>query len=156
MNEIVKTPNPILRKKTEDVKRVDARLLKLIDQMWKTLEGKGVGLAAPQVGKSINLAIIGFTPTEEQLKKDPDIAAVPNMVIINPKIVWKSKDMKVEKEGCLSIEKIEVDVERYKKIHLQYKDKNMQKKTLKAKGYIARILQHEIDHLNGRLITDYE
>ena len=156
MIKIVKTPDPILTRKTHSVEKIDAKILKLVDEMWETLKGKGVGLAAPQVGSNLCLAIIGFTPTEEQLKKDPDIVPVPKMILINPRIAWSSKDKSTEKEGCLSIEKVEVNVPRFKKIHLQYQDTNLKRKTIKAKGYIARILQHEVDHLNGKLITDYK
>jgi len=156
MIKIVKVPDPILRKKTEDVKKIDARLLDFIDEMRKMIKDKGVGLAAPQVGKSLNFSVIGFTPSEEQLKKDPDLVAIPEIVLINPHITWKSKDTAVEKEGCLSIDKTEVSVPRHKKIHIKYQDIKMKPQTIKARGYLARVLQHETDHLQGKLITDYK
>lgn len=156
MIKIVKTPDPILRKKTKNVEKIDAGLLKLISEMREIIKTSGVGLAAPQVGKSLNFSVIGFTPSEEQLKKDPEIIAIPELVLINPCITWKSKDMTVEKEGCLSIDKIEVNVPRHKKIHIKYKNTDMKQQVIKAKGYFARVLQHEIDHLQGKVITDYK
>ncbi len=156
MIKIVKDPDPILRKKTKNVEKIDARLLDLIGEMRKTIETKGVGLAAPQVGKSLNFSVIGFAPSEEQLKKDPDLIAIPKIVLINPCITWKSKDITVEKEGCLSIDKIELSVPRHKKVHIKYQDLKMKRQTIKARGYLARVLQHETDHLQGKLITDYK
>jgi peptide deformylase len=156
MIKIVKAPDPILTKKTNDIEKIDGALLKLIDQMREVLKDKGVGLAAPQVGISKNFAIIGFEPTEKQLKEDPKAIPVPKMVLINPKIVWCSKDLGTEKEGCLSVDKIEVSVPRFKRIHLRYQDTNLKQQKIKAKGYLARVLQHEVDHLNGKLITDYK
>lgn len=118
--------------------------------------GSGVGLAAPQVGINQRIAVIGFEPTEAQLKKNPDIIRIEEVVLINPKIVWHSGDQKVEKEGCLSIKDSSFDVPRYQKIHVEFQDENGAKKKLKARGYFARVLQHEIDHLNGLTIKRFE
>lgn len=156
MIKIVKDPDPILRQKTKNVEKIDAKFLRLIDEMWEVIEDKGVGLAAPQVGKGLNFSVIGFNPTEERLKKDPDLIVIPKMVLINPCITWKSKGVSVEKEGCLSIDKIEVSVPRHKKVHIKYQDLKLKRQTIKAKGYFARVLQHETDHLCGKLITDYK
>lgn len=129
----------------------------MIGRMWRTLdEASGVGLAAPQVGKSISLAVIGFEPSKKMLEKHPDIKSVPKKVLINPKIMWNSPDKSVEKEGCLSCGKLEIEVPRYKKIHVEHLDKKGHKRKIKARGYMARIIQHETDHLDGRLITDYK
>jgi len=154
--KIIKAPNPILKKKTKDVKKIDAEVSALIDNMFTALEKLGVGLAAPQVGKSLNLAVIGFKPTDEQLKENPDLTEIPKLVLINPKICWKSKDIGLEKERCISVENLEISVPRNKKIHLEYQDEEFKKSKIKARGYLARIIQHEIDHLNGKLISDYK
>jgi len=155
--KILQAPNKILNQKTQAVPKVDSEVMSLIGEMWKLMdEAKGVGLAAPQVGKSISLAIIGFEPTAEMLEKNPKLVAIPKITLINPKIVWNSKDTSIEKEGCLSCGKIEVEVPRFKKIHVEHLDENGKKKKTKARGMIARAMQHEIDHLQGRLITDYQ
>jgi peptide deformylase len=156
--KIIQAPNKILKKKSKLVEKIDHSILKLIEEMWQTLAGvKGVGLAAPQIDKSVSLAIIGFEPTDEMLKKDPKLQqkVLPRIVFINPKIVWNSQEKSIEKEGCLSCDKIEIDVPRFKKIHVEFKDEKLKRKKIKARGYLARVIQHEIDHLNGVLITDY-
>jgi len=154
--KIVEQPDKILKKKTRQIEKIDEDLIELIENMWPALEqAKGVGLAAPQIGKSISLAIVGFEPTEEMLKKNPGLKSIPKTVLINPKIIWSSLDKSVEKEGCLSCGKTEIDVPRYKKIHVEHLDEKGRRKKLKARGYFSRVLQHEIDHLNGILITDY-
>lgn len=157
--KIIQAPSKILKKKSEPVEKIGQDILKLIEEMWQTLnEVKGVGLAAPQISKSISLAIIGFEPTSEMIKKNPELKrkSIPKIVFINPKIVWRSQDKSTEKEGCLSCEKVEVDVPRFKKIHVEFQNEKTKRQKIKARGYLARVIQHEIDHLNGRLITDYE
>lgn len=154
--KIIQAPNKILKTKSKSVEKIDEKVLDLIEEMWKTLdEASGVGLAAPQIGKSISLAVIGFEPSEKMLEKHPDIKSIPKKVLINPIIVWNSPDKSIEKEGCLSCGKAEIEVPRYKKIHVEHLDEKGRKQKIKARGYIARIIQHEIDHLNGKLITDY-
>ena len=155
--KILQAPNKILSRKAKAVGKVDAKILKLIDGMRKTMEGaKGVGLAAPQVGKSLHLAVIGFEPTAEMLEKNPKLKPIPEVVLINPEIVWHSKEKSVEKEGCLSCEKVEVEIARYKKIHVAHINEKGKKQKTKARGMVARAVQHEIDHLNGKLIIDYK
>jgi len=154
--EIVKLPQKILRKKARDVTGVDSTVITLIAKMKKTLKKcGGVGLAAPQIGSDLNIAVIGFTPSEEELKKNPNLESIPKITMINPKITWAAKDFGTRREGCLSAEK-EVDVPRFKKIHIKYLDESGKKKKIKARGYLARVIQHEIDHLKGKLITDYQ
>lgn len=155
--EIIKAPNPILTKPSKDVEKVDAKITKLIEDMYETLGGQeAVGLAAPQIGQSIRLAVIGFEPTKEQLKKNPDLERVPRMVFINPRLTYKSKDKNVEKEGCLSVSAESIAVPRCSKIHVEFLDEKGKKTKTKARGYLARIIQHEVDHLEGKLITDYK
>jgi len=116
----------------------------------------GVGLAGPQIGIDQQIAVIGFTPSEEQLKKNPKLITIDQFVVVNPKITWRSKEMIVEKEGCLSIEGEQFDVPRYQKIHLEYQDEDGKKRKIKARGYLSRIIQHETDHLNGLTIGRFK
>lgn len=155
--EIITVPNPILYKKSKKVELIDQEVLDLISGMKKLLDSaEGVGLAAPQVGKSIAVIVTGFSPTKEQLEKNPDLTPVPEIALINPEITWKSKEMMIEKEGCLSVPGKMIPVSRHNKIHLEYLDKNGKKNKLKARGYLARVFQHEIDHLEGKVIECYE
>jgi peptide deformylase len=157
MIQIVKSPNKTLSTRSKEVGAVNDEVRDLIAKMWDKLSTiDGVGLAAPQIGVNLKVAVIGFEPTKEQIKKNPQLRPVPKMVIINPKIIHCSKQMGVEKEGCLSVESKEIAVPRYEKIIVEYLDESGKTKKLKARGYLARIIQHEIDHLEGRVITHYE
>jgi len=146
-----------LAAKAKPIDKVDLEVIKLVKEMFETLAGQdAVGLAAPQIGESLRLAVIGFEPTKEQLKKNPDLEAVPKTVLINPKLNFLSKETNVEKEGCLSVSRGTVIVPRHTKIHVEFLDEKGKKIKLKARGYLARVIQHEIDHLEGKLITDYK
>ena len=138
-------PNPILKKESKKIDNF-SDIKKLAQDMIETMDSnKGIGLAAPQIGKNIRLAIIS-KEADESLKDD--------LVLINPKIFSASKDMEIEKEGCLSVPNIEVDVKRHKKIKIRFLDENGKERKLKATGLFARVIQHEIDHLDGVLIID--
>lgn len=141
--KIVTIPNPILTKKTELVKKIDQNLLKLVDDMIKTCrKASGIGLAAPQIGKSIRLCVINL----EHLGLTP-------FALINPKITKKSwKKIEME-EGCLSIPGIFGIVKRPEKIKVKAQSINGDKQIFDAEGLIARVIQHEIDHLDGILFT---
>jgi peptide deformylase len=155
--EIIKLPNKVLTSKSSEVVKVDDHVRDLVRQMReKLLTLDGVGLAAPQVGISLQIAIIGFNPTQEQIKKNPSLKPIPELTLINPAIISKSSQMTVEKEGCLSVGSKEVAVPRHEKIVIEFLDEQSNKRKLKARGYLARIIQHEMDHLRGRLITYYE
>jgi len=118
----------------------------LCSDMVETMEAeKGVGLAAPQVGRNIRLAVIN---------KDTDKSLDEHLVIINPKIFSASREMDEDTEGCLSIPGVEVPVSRHRKIKVRYTDLNGQEQKIKAVNLFARVLQHEIDHLDGVLILD--
>lgn len=141
--EIKKYPDPVLRKKTGRVKEITPEIKKLAEDMIETMlksEPEGVGLAAPQVGisKKIFVAQVGREPR----------------VFVNPEIVKKSKKTEIMEEGCLSLPGIWLKIKRAKKIELDALDINGQKLKIKAEGLFARILQHEIDHLEGTLIID--
>lgn len=142
--KIITNPNPILRKKSVeiDLGKVDSREFKsLISAMTKTMvKTDGVGLAAPQIGKNIRLAVIN--------SKDGVFC------LINPKITKKSWALELDHEGCLSVPGIFGKVKRHKKITLYYYNQNGKKVKLTALGLMARVLQHEIDHLDGILFID--
>lgn len=135
--------NPILRQKAQKVEQVDTQIKELVLSMIKTLKTHdGVGLAAPQVGKSLQIIII--QPGLDQSE----------LVLINPQIKKFSKKKDVLEEGCLSLPNTSILIERPIKITVQALDLNGQPIEIKAKDILARVIQHEIDHLNGILITD--
>lgn len=147
--EIKKYPNPVLRKKAKEVKKIDKKIIKFIDDMFETMaKNGGCGLAAPQVGISKRIIIIDL---EGQIINGKKFA------LINPKIIKKSWAKKEEEEGCLSIpETIEkrIKIKRSKKVIVSGLDKYGKNIIIKADDWTARSLQHEIDHLDGILIID--
>ena len=142
MLKIITIPDPILRKKSVKITDVfDVKIQKLIPQMFETMiKGDGVGLAAPQIGLNIRLIVVKH--------KDGNIA------MINPKIVFKSLIKEWGEEGCLSVPGTFGEVKRSKKITVKYTDEKGKNKTMIASGFLARVIQHEVDHLDGKLFTD--
>ncbi|MBT5016844.1 peptide deformylase [Candidatus Peregrinibacteria bacterium] len=142
-----KEDNPILREVAKPVKKVDKKLRKLIKDMEETMYNiNGVGLAAPQIGLSIQLAVARLNPeTKNELI----------LVLINPKITYQSEEMTKMEEGCLSVPGTWGDTLRHKQIIFTYQDLKGQEITLSLEGFNARIIQHEIDHLNGKLYLDH-
>lgn len=152
--DIVTLPNPILRQKTRPVTRFDAELQNLIDRMIETMrEANGVGLAAPQIGQPLRLAVIESLP-----KVDDEGNEIENsrelFVIVNPEIIWESRDMVDGVEGCLSIPGYVGEVARHQSIRVRGQDRTGKKTRWRLNGWTARIFQHEIDHLNGVLYID--
>lgn len=143
MLKIITHPHPILRKKSLPVNDIfDSEIQKLIPKMTKTMLTKdGVGLAAPQIGKNLRLII---------MRHQDD-----NLIMINPKITKKSWFKEWGEEGCLSVPGKYGEVKRHKKIKLEFNDEKNQKKIATFSGLSARIIQHEIDHLNGVLFIDH-
>lgn len=135
--------NPILRKKSEIIREVTKKTMKLIKDMEKTMiEAKGVGLAAPQVG--VNLRLILITLDNKKV-----------MPLINPKIISFSEETAVDEEGCLSLPGMWGKVRRPREITVEFQGVKGQKMTMNFEEFEARELQHEIDHLDGVLFTDY-
>jgi len=135
--------NPILRQKAQEVKEINAQIKQLILDMIETLAANnGLGLAAPQVGQLLQIIIAKPEPDKEVL------------VLINPQIKKTSRKKEIITEGCLSLPNLSVPVERSIKITVQGLALNGESVKIKAKGLLARIIQHEIDHLNGILIID--
>jgi len=151
---IVSIPDKILRQKTRPVTRFDADLQRLIDNMIETLrEANGVGLAAPQVGQPIQLAVILTLPDEDDDGNEIEDTR-ELFVIINPEIFWRSKETTTGIEGCLSIPGYLGEVERHESVRVRGLDRHGRKVRLRLYDWTARIFQHEIDHLNGELYID--
>jgi len=147
--EIVCLPDPMLRRKAHKVTGFDKDLQTLIDNMIATMrEAPGVGLAAPQVGKSIRLVVIEFGSED-----DEDIPK-KLFVVINPEIVKVSEEMVDGIEGCLSVPDLVGLVKRHKEISVKGLNRFGKPFKINASGWLARIFQHEIDHLNGVVFTD--
>ena len=152
--DLVTIPNPILRRKAQPVVKFDADLQRLIDNMIETMRAApGVGLAAPQVGHPLRLSVIETLPkVDEEGNEIEDSREL--FVIVNPEIIWESRDELLGIEGCLSIPGYVGEVARAEKIRVKALDRNGRKVRFRLSGWTARIFQHEIDHLNGILYID--
>lgn len=138
----------ILRKKVAKVTKVDNDIIKLISDMFETMRNaNGIGLAANQVGVNKQIFVVDISVYDEYKDVKP-------IAFINPKIVEKSEETIVYEEGCLSIPNQHEEVIRPKKIRIEYYDVNMNLQTLEADDLLARVIQHEYDHLQGILFTD--
>lgn len=157
VRDIVYLPNPILRKKAKPVHKFDKDLQTLIDDMFETMrKAPGVGLAAPQINLPMQLAVIEYAEGEDDEDR-PEDAPPPEKkmyVIINPEITKVSEEKVLGMEGCLSIPGLVGEVERHQAIEFKALNRYGKPIKIKAKGWLARIFQHEIDHLNGILFTD--
>ena len=151
---IVTIPDKILRQKARPVTRFDADLQRLVDNMIETLhEANGVGLAAPQIGQPIQLAVILTLPEEDD--EGNEIEDTRELfVIINPETFWRSKETTKGIEGCLSIPGYLGEVDRHESVRVRGLDRHGRKIRLRLFDWTARIFQHEIDHLNGELYID--
>lgn len=143
--------HPILRKVAEDIGKDYPFLQQLISDLFETMyKSEGMGLAAPQIGKSVRIFVIDGKPLGED---EPDLADFKR-VFINAHIVGKYGDLKPMNEGCLSIPNLREEVNRESHVHLTYYDENWEFHDDVFDGYRARIVQHEYDHLDGILFTD--
>ena len=156
LREIVFLPEPVLRRKAKPVTKFDKELQTLIDDMIETMrEAPGVGLAAPQINISQQLAVIEYDEDEDE-EENEDAPPKPKKlyVIINPEIIKASEEKVMGIEGCLSIPGLQGEVERHQSIQVKALNRHGSPVKLKVDGWMARIFQHEIDHLNGVLFTD--
>ncbi|HET9590874.1 MAG TPA: peptide deformylase [Anaerolineales bacterium] len=154
LRKIVTLPEPVLRRKAHTVTKFDKNLQTLIDDMIETMrEAPGVGLAAPQVNISERLIVVEYGEEEDEEAGQPE---VPKrlFVMINPEIVKTSAETLMGVEGCLSIPNLVGEVERNAAIQVKGLNRHGKPFKLKAEGWLARIFQHEIDHLNGILFPD--
>ena len=153
LRKIITLPEPVLRRKARTVTKFDKNLQILIDDMIETLrEAPGVGLAAPQVNISERLIVVEYAEEED----DEGESEKPKklFVMINPEIVKSSVETLMGVEGCLSIPNLVGEVERHAAIQVKGLNRHGKPAKVKAEGWLARIFQHEIDHLNGILFPD--
>ncbi len=150
--EISQLGNPQLRLQAEPIADVKAPAVqKLIDSLIKTLkQSQGVGIAAPQVGRSQRLLIIASHPNSRY----PHAPTMTPTALINPKIIAKSDELEKDWEGCLSVPGIRGLVPRSKTIEVEYSDRFGNHKTVVFNDFMARIFQHEYDHLEGKVFLD--
>jgi len=153
VREIVVLPNPVLRAKAKKVPTVTPQIQTLIDDMVDTMrQAPGVGLAAPQVGVGLRVIVVEYAEPSE----DPEAEPKPPKLyaVVNPEITRQSEATVLGNEGCLSIPTYFGTVERREVVTVKGLDRHGRAFKLKAKGWLARIFQHEIDHVNGVLFTD--
>jgi peptide deformylase len=144
---IVMLPDPILRKLSTPVERVDDELRRLADDMLETMyDAPGVGLAAIQVGIPRRLFVLDVADEDE--KPSP-------LVLFNPEIVALGSETRLHEEGCLSIPDFRVEIERPASLTLSYIDRDGNPRELDAEGLLATAIQHEVNHLDGKLIIDF-
>jgi peptide deformylase len=144
---ILLVPNPILRAKARPVAERDADLVRdLIPRMYASMyQAPGIGLAAPQIGQALRLAVVDLMPDD---KPSP-------ITLINPEIVAVSEELATREEGCLSLPGQYADVTRPARVKVRYHDEGGARREIEAEGLLATCLQHEIEHLDGVLFVDH-
>jgi len=153
LRTIVTLPDPVLRRKAHTVTKFDKNLHALLDDMVETMrEAPGVGLAAPQIGLSERIIVIEYYEKEEDEENEEALKKV--WAMINPEIVKSSEETLLGVEGCLSLPGLVGEVERHAEVLIRGMNRHGKPMKVKAKGWLARIFQHEIDHLNGVLFPD--
>lgn len=148
--DIINIPDRKLRLVSDPVERIDDDLHRLIDDMFETMyEAPGIGLAAIQIGVPRRIVVLDVAQREDETaERDP-------MVLINPEIVAVSDETVVREEGCLSIPDYFADVERPAEVKVRFLDREGREHEIDARGVLATCVQHEVDHLNGKLFIDY-
>lgn len=150
--EIATLPDPVLRRKAKKITTFDKDLQTLIENMIETMrEAPGVGLAAPQISESVRLVVVEYGKEEEEGNEE---APKRLYIIANPEIVQASEEKVVGIEACLSIPGLVGEVERHEKIVIKGLNRSARPVKITAEGWLARIFQHEIDHLDGVVYTD--
>jgi peptide deformylase len=144
---IIKLPDPILRQVSKPIEEVDDAVRRLADDMLETMyKAPGVGLAGIQVAVARRILVLDVS------EKDDEPAP---LVMINPQILSLGSELRMHEEGCLSIPDTHVEIERPSSLQVRYLDRDGQPVELAAEGLLATAIQHEIDHLDGRLIIDF-
>lgn len=142
---IVLVPDPVLRHKAEPVAAVDDAIRQLMDDMLETMhDAAGIGLAAPQIGLSCRVIVMDCSEDEEEPQP---------LKMANPEIIWTSEDTETMEEGCLPFPGIAGEVTRKRAVSVRYLDENGALKELTTEGLLAVCIQHEIDHLDGVLLS---
>ena len=146
MLKLIYAPDPILKKESVSIPQVDDHHRELIKQMYEVMySANGVGLAAPQIGLNIRIFILDAGSRDEEKKP---------ITIINPKIISLEKNIVPYEEGCLSFPEHFAEIDRPENIKIEYLNENNSKKSATFKGFESRIIQHELDHLNGILFVE--
>jgi peptide deformylase len=147
VREIVKLPDKRLRLVSEPVKRVDAAIRALVDDLFDTMyKAPGIGLAAIQIGVAKRVIVLDLSKKEDDHKPQ---------VFVNPEITWTSEAKTAREEGCLSIPEYYEEVTRPSQVKVKYLDLEGKAREIEADGLMATCIQHEIDHINGVLFIDY-
>ena len=144
--------HPVLRKEAQDLTKDYPDLPKLIDDMYETMyHSEGVGLAAPQIGKSINLIVIDGSPLKENFPECENL----KLTLINPELeIIEDVEPVTRDEGCLSLPGLSEPVKRTEHVRLNWLDENFEEHEEEFSGFASRIIQHEMDHLFGKVYTD--
>jgi len=146
IKRILTYPNPVLRQKVEPVTRFDDSLRQLAADLAETMyAAPGAGLAANQIGVSLRVAVIDVSESKEERK---------HLVLVNPEIIDK-EGCQIDEEGCLSVLDLTAKVERYNKLLIRAQDLEGKTWEFPAEEFFARVIQHELDHLNGILFIDH-
>ena len=152
---IVSLPDPVLRRKARPVTRFDSNLQTLIEDMIETMRAApGVGLAAPQVNISQRLIVVEHAEHEDDEDTEEKPAKKKLYVMLNPEIIKTSEETVPGVEGCLSVPGVVGEVERFSMIQVKGLNRHGKPMKVKVEGWLARIFQHEIDHLNGVVFPD--
>jgi peptide deformylase len=150
IREIIKLPHPTLKRKAHKINDFGKDFQKLVDDMIETMrEEPGVGLAAPQVNQSLRLIVVEYPEDDSVEESEPKL-----FVVANPEFTYLSPETIKGIEGCLSVPNLLGDVERSQDVIVAGLDRKGRKTEIKASGWLARIFQHEIDHINGILYVD--
>jgi peptide deformylase len=156
--KVARMGHPVLRARAKALDPGEiksAAVQQLIDDMFETMqEYQGVGLAAPQVHESVRLFVAGFAPRADDDEDEEEEERVPLMALINPEITIVGEDTADEWEGCLSIPDIRGRVTRAREIKVKAYDRRARRMEINARGFTARVIQHETDHLDGVLFFD--
>jgi len=152
LRPIVNIPDPVLRRKAHKVTEFDKDFQTLVDDMIETMRAApGVGLAAPQVGISTRLIVIEYGEDEDE---EVTNKVKKLYVVANPEIIHTSAETEIGNEACLSVPGLVGEVERFTELVVRGKNRRGQPVRINAQGWMARIFQHEMDHLDGVLFTD--
>lgn len=149
--------DPVLREKARPIEPVDDAIRKLAADMIETMHAQeGVGLAAQQIGETRAICVVDLPPSYDDDghggRHNPD--AIMPMILINPEILDPSGESDVREEGCLSFPDIRGNITRPVEITVRYRNENGESRVLRAREFLARVIQHEVDHLNGVLFID--
>ena len=145
--DILTAPDPRLKKRARRVETVDDGIRRLMDDMLETMyAAPGIGLAAPQVGESVQVLVIDLGREEED--RDP-------LCMANPEIIWESDETVSTEEGCLSVPDQYGEVERPARVRVRFLDRENEIREMDVEGLLSTCIQHEMDHLGGRLFVDH-